>query len=510
MSSRDEYRTAPSSYDLDTAYPILTTQVHTGAPRGDGSAGGDLRQQATQAISDVLGWKWREKDTKAFVAALTGSFTLSRVEGHTEAAWTPRGYSIQADLGAVTGAQASLAARARSAVKDTMALLNSLVALRVDFNKEVGESFRSLVRHDLEQLRAELESPLVRVPRVDQLFDLLLFARKHTHGSDNFGEGAGGDVRIPGPTDPDRVRGHLGMLRDAFGLIPDNVDSINDERAQTSFITIVDWVVSLYYSWFQQRGKIDPYNLPAGAQGYFGPAMVAVSQLLLTTVNQVDELAGALDSVLINDAEREVLRVPLPADSSGNPGSMPLGRLLSWIRDFCTAEGPALIESAGKDGVDSAFYQVVERLRSIVHMLPSSPPAGRSGSTGEPPPWPPLPPGFFSRRVQIAIDALHDDLQELLRVVSPISHPDTGPARPYSSGSSDGGPTNGPGSGNAPTEPRQPLEAGGAGESGKRARARRPPSPRPTTSVRTSTAQAPPVTPEEPDPAKPQLPKSDA
>ena len=42
------------------------------------------------------------------------SFPLT-VGGHTEAAWTPRTYSVQTDLsGGVTGAQASLYERRRS------------------------------------------------------------------------------------------------------------------------------------------------------------------------------------------------------------------------------------------------------------------------------------------------------------------------------------------------------------------------------------------------------------
>ena len=48
-------------------------------------------------------------DAKGFVAALNQSFTLTRVQGHTEFTWTPRSYSsVQTGLGALTGAQASI------------------------------------------------------------------------------------------------------------------------------------------------------------------------------------------------------------------------------------------------------------------------------------------------------------------------------------------------------------------------------------------------------------------
>jgi len=399
MTSTEDRPPQPPPTDIDTAYPILTREVSTTTPtsRSDGPVAG----QAAQAISDVLGWKWRDGDTNGFVAALTGSFTLSRVEGHTDAKWTPRGYAVQADLGAVTGAQASLAARARTAVKDSGELLDSLTPLRVDFNKEVAEGFRALVHHDLDELRKEFESPLIRVPRVDQIFSLLLFVSDQPTQSSVAG---GGPVTI----DPDTVGGHLGMVRDAFGLIPDFVDSVGDERVQTSYITIVDWVASLYYSWQAQRGKIDPFTLPPGSQGYFGPALVALSQLLAATASQVDELTDAFDSVLVNAGEREVLRVPIPGG-----GTMPLGGLLRWISDFATTEGQQFITSAGKDGVDSAFTQVVKQLVSIVVLLPSAP-GGQ----------PALPPGFYSRRVQIGIDSLIDDLNEVVSVAAPVRHPD--------------------------------------------------------------------------------------
>ncbi|WP_410664290.1 hypothetical protein [Amycolatopsis sp. lyj-84] len=378
----DRGATLPRAQDIDSAYPLSTGQY---PPRA--AASGEL---AEQTISDALGWKWRAGDTKGFVAALTGSFELKEVQGRTEAKWTPRGYAIQADLGAVTGGQASLAARARSAVKDSLALLDSLRPLRTDTDPENAESYRALVRHDLEQIRQELESPLIRVARVDQLFLLLL--------------GNGGDP----------VQGHLGQLRDELGLVSGKVNTIEEERIQTSFITLADWVVSLFRGWQDARDKIDPFSQPAGGQPFFGPAVVALSRLLSATASQVDEVVAMLRSVFIQQEDLEVLRVPDPVG-----GTMSLGGLLRWIREFATYEGGKLIESAGKEGVSTSFIQIARRLQRIVANLPRQNPGGSNGDV-------PgnfrasLPPGFFSSRVQRAIDELDDHLQEVVRIAEPI------------------------------------------------------------------------------------------
>lgn len=367
----------PPPTEIDNAYPLMTRSAPPPADPG---------QLAAQTISDVLGWKWRDDDTQGFQAALTGSFELHKTEGHTEATWTPRGYAIQADLGAVTGGQASLAARARSAVKDSLALLKSLRPLLTTADPENAEGFRALVQHELEEILKELESPMIRVPRVDQLFQLIL-----------------------GPK-PNSIGGHLRQLRDVFGLVGGSVNTIEEERIQTSFVTLADWVLSLRRSWQDARGSIDPFASPKG-EAYFGPAVLALSQLLSAVAAQVDEVKVALLSVGVQNEEVDVLRVPLPAGS--DIGSMSLGGLLGWVSGFASDEGRKLIESAGKEGVSTAFLQVATRLRDFVGNLPSSGDASDAYRAS-------LPTGFFSFRVQRAIDELHDHLQEVVRIAGSI------------------------------------------------------------------------------------------
>src|SRR5581483_5210720 len=85
--------------DLD-AYPILTEEVgyppsplskSGGAPSTGGTTSTarlPIGQLAAQTVADVLGWKPKLGDVKGFIGALTQSFTLSDVEGHTDATWT--------------------------------------------------------------------------------------------------------------------------------------------------------------------------------------------------------------------------------------------------------------------------------------------------------------------------------------------------------------------------------------------------------------------------------------
>src|SRR5205823_6215997 len=103
------------------------------------------------------------------------AFSVREVEGHTEWAWTPRSYAVQADMGAVTGAQASVYARARAALDQSLPLLVGLFALRPDSDQEDMEAIRAIVRSELTELVHELGTvggP--RVQRVDTFFKALL------------------------------------------------------------------------------------------------------------------------------------------------------------------------------------------------------------------------------------------------------------------------------------------------------------------------------------------------
>src|ERR1700752_1044729 len=99
-------------------FPILTKEVDgTGAgadrPRTGVPGRTSLGPLVQDTIRGVLGWRYRTDDVKGFTAALTKSFQLREVEGHVEWEFKPQFYMIQADLGEITGAQASIYTRAK-------------------------------------------------------------------------------------------------------------------------------------------------------------------------------------------------------------------------------------------------------------------------------------------------------------------------------------------------------------------------------------------------------------
>src|SRR6478609_7692137 len=90
--------------DVDQAFPALVGGTIGSAAVAPYDQGPTVRA----ALRDVLGVRGREADPKAFTDALAAAFRLVRVDGHVESQFVPRGYALQADLGAVTGGQASL------------------------------------------------------------------------------------------------------------------------------------------------------------------------------------------------------------------------------------------------------------------------------------------------------------------------------------------------------------------------------------------------------------------
>ena len=168
------------------SYPILTEEVAyrpspvgiqtSGAGGIAGPGGSNLGQRALQAVTDVLGWKANAADPKGFIGALTQSFTLKDVEGHVEAAWTPRTYAVQTDLGGgITGAQASLYSRAKDALDQSIALLDGLYPLDPEADPEYVKALREMARSQMTEIVKELGMVgLPSILRIDTYFDILL------------------------------------------------------------------------------------------------------------------------------------------------------------------------------------------------------------------------------------------------------------------------------------------------------------------------------------------------
>jgi hypothetical protein len=381
-----------------TSYPFLTEEVSLGrspSSTTSGSAGGtsSLAQTVGMALQQVLGWKVRNDDPKGFVGALTQSFSCKEIEGHVECTWTPRSYAVQTDLaGGITGAQASIYARAKEAVDQALPLLDGLYPLRPDADKEFIEAARSVVRSQSTALVEELGIPGgPRPSRIDQIFLLLL----------------GPDPTI---TDPDTITGELATLRVQLGLrltigpgVPPEpvnlANSVEDEQDQTNFRIIVDYLSSLRSSW--ENNKQFFTRLP-GAFAFFGTQLVLLSRQLSVVAETVQEVRFTLDSVFIGPSERQTLPLTLKTDKKipiPSTTNIFLEEFLSWVDSFASSEGPGLIQEGGKFAVKGAFAQIAVQLQIMAADLPTQ-------LLGEA--------GFRTARVQRALAELASQLQVLV------------------------------------------------------------------------------------------------
>jgi len=359
----------PEAFTDLAAYPVLTEEVSTTgvpAPAGGGGGGGGAAyaQVVDQAMRDVLGWR-PGGDLAGFQAALTGAFQLREVEGHTEWSWQQRGYAVQADMGALTGAQASIYARAKAALDQIQPLLAGLTTLNPSkFEPQDLETIRSVVGTELQELVNELaREGGPRIQRVDELFGLLL-----------------GEGRKSNNMNPDLVQGHLGTVRQRFALTADEIQTVDEERIVTNFRIIAEQVLALHSSWNFDRKLLS--GIGPGAA--LGTILIWLSRGLEAVCESVGDLMFALDSVFVDAAQRQVielrfngLTVDVPeVPFKGNPpktvpehldhqAPMFLSDLLDWVLRVSQDEGPRIIQDAGKDGV-LAFKPVLDTLRILV------------------------------------------------------------------------------------------------------------------------------------------------
>jgi hypothetical protein len=370
-----------------SAYPLLTEEITTtGAPApatggpGAGGPGAGYGQTVDQVMRDVLGWR-PGGDFAGFQAALTGAFQLKEVEGHTEWSWQQRGYAVQADMGALTGAQASIYARAKSALDQILPLLAGLKTLNPAlYAPQDLESIRSVVTVELNELVNELAlegGP--RIQRVDELFGLLL---GDSIGSTNL--------------NPDLIQGQLGILRERFGLTVDQIDTVDEERTVTNFRIVVEQILALQASWSTDR------NLLSGVDSRtsLGTILIWLSRSLEAVCESVDDLTFALDSVYVDAAQRQVIDLRL----GPNEPPLLLSDLLDWVVRASRDEGPRIVQDAGKDGV-FAFAPVLERLRGLINATLEIAEHGNK-----------LPTGMKTPRVKRALQVLASQLAEAARL----------------------------------------------------------------------------------------------
>jgi hypothetical protein len=373
-------------------YPILTDSVTLQpTPSGGGGPGLPITQTAETAIRQVLGWKYRDGDAKGVMQALNNSFTVTEEQGHTVVNWTPRSYAavVSADLGEVTGAQASIYARAKVALDQMLPLLDGLKGLRPDFDMPQGDAMRAIVRTEVNELVAELGTvggP--RVQRVNELFKLL--------------GGQPWDVRKGGQGAAfDTVKGHLNVLRERFGLETIFVNTIDDEKDLTNFVMAVDYLNGLYLGWLQEKKFFEGGK----GQAFLGTQLVLISRALAVVAETVQTVYFAMDSVYLSAAERAV--VPLRF-GKGHP-TLTLAEFLTWVERFASVEAQELINEGGKDGV-VAFRNTLE----LLHELSMRAQPGNQRR-------PDVPRAFQTPRVKRALQELASQLDDALKLARGIN-----------------------------------------------------------------------------------------
>jgi Carboxypeptidase regulatory-like domain len=407
----------PSGLQDLNDFPFLTEEVDLSGGLGPAPPAGDVGavgQTVERTLREVLGWRPRASDPKGFQAALMRAFTAKEVAGHTEYSWNPRSYAveIQADLGAVTGAQASLYTRAKNAVDQALPLVEGLKPLRVDFDPENVNAIRAIVQTQLTELVAEIGvegGP--RVQRVDQLFGFLL------------GDQPFDDLNVL--RDPDQVEGSLGDLSGRLGLERKRINTIEEEQNFTNLLVVVDHVVSLAESWDAQRKFFAREGVE---EPFLGTQLVLLSRDLEVVAESVREVEFAMNSVFLGPNERQTLELQFPSgpqtgtgQQAGAPtaaGTPPMfvSELLSWVERFATDEGRKLIDEGGRLGV-VAFRPTIQLLETLVRaaLVPPQDPNR-------------MPAAYRRQRVQRALRELADQLKNTAARVELIRPPvDDGP-----------------------------------------------------------------------------------
>lgn len=370
--------------DVDIPYPVLS---EGGGGGSWGASGGTSAALAAPGVSvegalrEVLGWRPRTSDPKGFLAALNQAFDIKQVEGHHEFTWNQRSYAVQHEMGAITGAQASLYSRARAALDQMLPLLEGLTPLRADADEQDLEAARSIVKSEVEELVAELGvegGP--RVARVDTLFDLLLGPN--------------------GPINPAQVPGQLGQLQQVFGFQRNRINTVEEEQNFTNFLILLDHLTSLRQSWNNQRAF---FTRAPGNQPFFGTQLVLVSRALGVVAESVHEVYRAMDSVFLGPAERQVVELTF----AGGPPLF-VSELLSWVEQAATDQGPRLLKEGGRAGA-VAFLPTLVQLEQLVRDS-LTPPQNPNN----------LPAGYRTARVQRALQELAEHLDETGNLVRQI------------------------------------------------------------------------------------------
>lgn len=336
---------AESLVDM-AAYPILTEDVSPGGGATPSRTGADasVGLTASAAISSVLGCRSNPDDPNptAFLAALKNVFDLKDVEGHVE--WTynqTTSYSVDADLGAITGAQASILKRAQTMVAESCRILPLIQPLRPDADPVDCASILSIVVDELQQIPDALSLPSGPiVEQIDELFRLLGAA-----------DAAQSTVPLEG------LGGQLQEFRNRYGMERQWVNNVEQEQTLTDFITVVDYVTDLYKSWQSNR---DFFSGRGGEPPFLGTQLVTLSRLLSVIGDKVNQVRYVMESLFIPRSELATIQLRF----GGKRAPMYFDDLLTWI-EKASADAASQMRLNGKDAV-MTYARTARLLNSLV------------------------------------------------------------------------------------------------------------------------------------------------
>lgn len=321
--------------------PVVVTEQIGAAAAPSTTDAGPASAVIERQLRNILGYTPKPGDTQGLVRALEKSFTPREEGGFTRWYYTPRGTAIPIEAAEITGAQGSLFLRAKGAVDDMLALLEALEPMREEAaDEDAVEAIRAIVGYTLSQIVDEIGregGPTVAL--VDSLFIQLL-------GEDET------------ETDPDEVDGDIGRLRDRFYFERRFISSLADETNFTKFLTFADHATSLRLSWVAQRPFFDGTN--GAAAPFFGPQLTKLRRILETLGQNVEEVFVALDSVGIDQNERDTLETD----------NFFLQPTLDWVQAYVTETAPRLVDVAGIDGARSLLPNLVAMANAVDKFIP--------------------------------------------------------------------------------------------------------------------------------------------
>jgi hypothetical protein len=404
-------------------FPFLTEQVTPRTTSPDvqsypsGGGGMSLQRTVDSAIRAVLGRPANPSDPKSFQAALTASFAINVVEGHTEWTYTPRAFAGAAEFGeSLTGVQASLVAFAKNALDQSLPMIDALTSLDPTVEPDELEAKRAIVRTEWNEFVLELQTPGgPRATRADMILAGLTNSNGYLY---EFGV-------------------DLGMVDLNNEISRDRVVTLDDEDNLTKYISLRDYIAAVSNSWQNYRDKYYLTDL--------GTGLLNLSRALAVVSDDLTDLTDALDSVYVGPAERLTIRVAVSIDGLNSPPPLPMGvgapppppptngitignpvtsstaensivlqDAFDWIDRFATVEAGQLIATSGRRGaavIQNTASVLVSVISNIILDVTSPPTTGTaSGGTF----LSKIPVGLRHPRVRIPLRDLADGLNDVL------------------------------------------------------------------------------------------------